>query len=74
MEGDSDGGRGYHRRQASPDGHDQVLHGVSEGLGVGGQQLPSGRVFRVHGQALGRGQETAGRLDDVTTSLVVRER
>ena len=44
----------------SPDGEDEVLHGVSEGLGVRGQQLPGGRIFGVSRQALGRGEQAAG--------------
>ena len=34
-----------------------------------GQQLPGGRVLRIHCQALGRGQETAGGLHDIAASL-----
>ena len=34
-----------------------------------GQQLPGGRVLRIHCQALGRSQETAGGLHDIAASL-----
>ena len=39
-----------------------------------GEQLPGGGVTRVHRQALGGGQETAGGPDDIATSLGGRER
>ena len=33
------------------------------------QELPGGSILGVHRQALGRGQETTGRLADIAASL-----
>lgn len=56
-------------KRVRPDGHEEVSHGVSEGLGVGGEELPCWRVPGVHGKTLGRSQKTAGRLYHIVSSL-----
>ena len=37
------------------------------------KKLPHGRILRVNGQTLGRGEKTAGGLDDILSSLGRRE-
>ena len=51
------------------DGQNETLYSIRHGLGVRRQQLPSGRVIRIDGQALGGGEETvAGAIDVLSGS------